>query len=84
MHYISARIRPAKVFHGYDQGGSLVTAPMSNEHFVEKVIKVERILSITEDYIFIQCPHDTVQNWEYEGSLETMKGRLRQAGLLID
>ncbi|MCR0983832.1 hypothetical protein [Roseomonas populi] len=84
MNYISARIRPDRVFHGYDAERKLVVDKMPAQDFVEKVIKVDRILSVTEDYIFIECPHDTVQTWEYEGDLADIKRRLAAAGLLIE
>ncbi|WP_201861584.1 hypothetical protein [Microvirga soli] len=84
MKYITARIRPEKVFHGYDSDRKIVTDELPNQEFVEKVIKIDRILSFTENYIFIECPHNTVQTWEYEGGLADIKGRLREAGMLID
>jgi hypothetical protein len=84
MKYITARVRPEKVFLGYDENDEIVTRPMPNKEFVEKVIRIDRILSFTENYIFIECPHETVQTWEYEGSLEDIKSRLRGAGMLID
>lgn len=84
MKYITARVRPEKVYLGYDEDNQIVTSQLSNKDFVEKVIRVDRILSFTENYIFIECPHDTVQTWEYEGSLEDIKSRLRGADLLID
>ncbi|MCZ0737630.1 hypothetical protein [Phreatobacter sp. AB_2022a] len=84
MKYITARVRPEKVYLGYDENDQIVTRPMPNTEFVEKVIRIDRILSFTESYIFIECPHETVQTWEYEGSLEDIKSRLRGAGMLID
>jgi hypothetical protein len=84
MMYITARIRADRVFHGYDSDRNIVTSDLAKTEFVEKVIKIDRILSITENYIFIECPHETVQTWEYEGSLAEMKERLRSAGLLIE
>lgn len=84
MKYITARVRPEKVYLGYDEDNQIVASQLSNKEFVEKVIRVDRILSFTESYIFIECPHDTVQTWEYEGSLEDIKSRLRSADLLID
>ncbi|CEJ14890.1 hypothetical protein BN1110_05225 [bacterium YEK0313] len=84
MKYITARVRPEKVYLGYDENDQIVTRPMPNTEFVEKVIRIDRILSFTETYIFIECPHETVQTWEYEGSLEDIKSRLRGAGMLID
>ncbi len=84
MKYISARIRPIKVYHGYSGDRQPIIDDLPPREFVEKVIKVERILSLTEDYIFIECPHDTVQTWEYEGSLSDIKSKLRAAGMLIE
>ena len=84
MKYITARVRPEKVYLGYDENDQIVTRPMPNTEFVEKVIRIDRILSFTENYIFIECPHETVQTWEYEGCLEDIKSRLRGAGMLID
>jgi hypothetical protein len=72
------------VFHGYDADRNIVTSDLAKNEFVEKVIKIDRILSFTENYIFIECPHDTVQTWEYEGSLSDMKERLRLANALVD
>ncbi|WP_377844097.1 hypothetical protein [Bosea sp. UC22_33] len=83
MKYITARVRPEKVFHGYDKDNQIITSQLPNKEFVEKVIRIDRILSFTENYIFIECPHETVQTWEYEGSLEDIKSRLRDADLLI-
>jgi hypothetical protein len=83
MKYISARVRPIKVYHGYDTDRVNIIDELPPREFVEKVIKIDRILSMTEDYIFIECPHNTVQTWEYEGSLSDIKTQLRTAGMLI-
>lgn len=84
MKYIVARIRPRQVHLGYDQHGTLRTNKFEQRDFVEKVIKVDRILSFTEDHIFISCPHETVQVWDYEGDLAEFKDKLRAENLLID
>lgn len=84
MKYITARVRPHQVYHGYDLERKAVIDDLANEEFVEKVIKIDRILSFTEEYLFIECPHKTVQTWEYEGTLEDIKKRLRGANILID
>ncbi len=84
MKYIVARIRPRQVHLGYDQQGTLRTNKFEQRDFVEKVIKVDRILSFTEDHIFISCPHETVQVWDYEGDLAEFKDKLRAENLLID
>ncbi|SEG74746.1 hypothetical protein SAMN04488115_111130 [Bosea lathyri] len=81
--YIALKIRAKSVYHGYDEDGKLIIDPVPSANFVEKIIKLDRILSFTEDYIFIECPHDTVQTWEYEGSIDDIKGKLTSIGALI-
>ncbi|GGK09013.1 hypothetical protein [Pseudomonas matsuisoli] len=81
MSYVTASIRATKVYHGYDSERRLIIDTLDSTGFVTKLIKVERILSVTEDYIFIECPHDTVQVWEYEGSLAAFKQRLAECGV---
>lgn len=84
MKFISARIRPIKVYHGYDADQTSIIDEIPAREFVEKVIRIDRILSVTEDYLFIECPHNTAQTWEYEGSLHDIKTQLRAAGMLIE
>ncbi|MEN5084573.1 hypothetical protein ABE438_18985 [Bosea sp. TWI1241] len=81
--YITARIKADKIFHGYDEALAPVITDHAPRDYVEKVIKLDRILSFTDKYIFIECPHDTVQTWEYEGGLEDIKQKLNDAKLLI-
>lgn len=82
MSYISLRIRAVHAVRGYDGDKKLVTE-LNHAEFMEKVIKLDRILSFTEEYIFIACPHETVELWEYEGSLAEVKSKLQAAGLLV-
>ncbi len=81
--FIALKIKANSVYHGYDEEGKLIVEPVGSTGFVEKLIKIDRILSFTQDYIFIECPHDTVQTWEYEGSLADIKGKLTSIGALV-
>ncbi len=81
MAYVTAEIRASKVYHGYDQDRKPIVDNISVTGFVTKIIKVSRILSVTEDYIFIDCPHNTVQTWEYKGTLEDFRLKLVQVGV---
>jgi len=81
--FIALKIKAKSVYHGYDEEGSLIVEPVGSTDFVEKLIKIDRILSFTQDYIFIECPHDTVQTWEYEGSLADIKGKLTAISALV-
>ncbi|MGK9218608.1 hypothetical protein KXR81_21025 [Brucella intermedia] len=84
MAYVSAEIRASKVYHGYDEDRKAVVDDLDTREFVTKLIKVSRILSVTEDYIFIECPHNTVQTWEYKGTLEDFRLKLRRVGVAAE
>ena len=81
--FIALKIKAKSVYHGYDEDGKPIIEPVDSTGFVEKLIRIDRILSFTEDYIFIECPHDTVQTWEYEGSLADIKGKLTSIDRLV-
>ncbi|RRH76223.1 hypothetical protein [Falsigemmobacter faecalis] len=81
--YFTARIRCRAILIGYDAEGNRISRDPGKEDFVEKVIKLDRILSFTEDHLFVACPHDTVEVWDYEGGLETVKKYLTARDLLV-
>lgn len=83
MAYFSARVRPRAVHLGYGADGQLIVKKIDNVEFIEKVIKLDRILSFAEDHLFVACPHDTVQVWDYDGDLTFVKEHLKAAGLLV-
>lgn len=83
MTYFTARIRARTVHIGYDENGELITRNLNRTEFVEKVIKLDRILSFTDDHLFVACPHNTVQVWDYEGDLTAVKEHLKSANLLL-
>lgn len=83
MTYFTARIRARSVHLGYDAQGQLIKQELPESEFVEKVIKLDRILSFTQDHLFVACPHDTVQVWDYEGDLVDVKQRLIAAGVAM-
>ena len=83
MAYFTARIRARSVHIGYDDQGQLIKQDLPQTEFDEKVIKLDRILSFTEDHLFVACPHDTVQVWDYEGNLAEVKQRLTAAGVAM-
>lgn len=83
MKFITLRVRPDRTFHGYDGENAAIWEAVPGSAFVEKVIAVDRILSFTEDTLYITVPHGRVQTWSYEGSLESVKAQLAGAGLLL-
>jgi hypothetical protein len=68
---------------GYDSEGNKIKKYLENSEFIEKVIKIDRILSFADDHIYVECPHGTVEVWDYEGDLSMVKDHLKAQGLLI-
>lgn len=83
MKFISLVVRPAITFHGYTPDNQEIIEEFSDQPFAEKLIAVDRIQSVTEQYILVTSSHDRVMYWEYEGTLSEIIGRLDQANLVV-
>ena len=83
MKFISVRVRNSIVMHGYTADNTEIIDEIKDEEFVEKLIAIERIQSITEKYILVSSSHGRVLYWEFEGTLAEIKERLGNAGLVV-
>ena len=83
MKFISLRVRNAILMHGYTADNQEIVEEFKDEAFVDKLIAVDRIQSLTEKYLLVTSSHGRVMYWEYEGSLASVKERLAAAGLVV-
>ena len=83
MKFISLRVRNALLMHGYSADNVEIVEEFKDEAFVDKLIAVDRIQSVTEKYLLVTSSHGRVMYWEYEGSLASVKERLAKAGLVV-
>jgi len=83
MRFISLRVRNAILMHGYGADNQQVVEHFQDEAFVEKLIAIDRIQSVSEQYLLVNSSHGRVMYWEYEGDLAAVKARLADAGLLV-
>lgn len=83
MSFIALRVRTALVVHGYDSDNKEYVEEVREDAFMEKLIAVSRIQSISEQYVLVTSSHGRVMYWEYDESLSSVKARLSDAGLLI-
>ncbi|MFY9333483.1 MAG: hypothetical protein WAO26_06510 [Porticoccaceae bacterium] len=51
---------------GYDDDNNAVVENHAEQEFTKKLISVERIQSITEEYILVTSSHDRDIYWEYD------------------
>lgn len=83
MKFIALRVRTAIVMHGYTEENHEIVEQFDDQPFVEKLIAVERIQSVSEQYLLVTSSHGRVMYWEYEGDLAAVKARLQAAGLVV-
>lgn len=83
MSFIRLKVRAAFMVHGYDADNREIVEQIGEERFVEKLLRIERIQSISEKYLLVSASHGRVAYWEYEGGLTALRRRLEQAGLLL-
>lgn len=83
MKFIALRVRTAIVMHGYTDENQEIVEQFDDQPFVEKLIAVERIQSVSEQYLLVTSSHGRVMYWEYEGDLAAVKARLQAAGLVV-
>ena len=69
--------------HGYTEDNAEITEEVSDEEFVEKLLSIDRIQSISEKYILVSSSHGRVLYWEYKGGLASISKRLADAGLVV-
>ena len=84
MRYIELKVRTAQVVHGFDKHNQEIIEQVNEEQFVTKLIALDRILSVSEQYVLVTGSHGRVMYWEYTGSLVELRNRLQDADLLVD
>ncbi len=83
MKFIELEVKTAFIVHGFDENNQEVIENVSDEAFVKKLISIDRIQSISEEYVLVTSSHTRVMYWEYKCSMDELTAKLKTAGLLI-
>lgn len=83
MKFIELKVRTAIVVHGYDADNREIEEAVNETRYVKKLIAIERIQSISEDYVLVTSSHGRMMYWEYEESFSQLKDKLQSNDLLI-
>lgn len=75
--FIQIRCRGYRMIHGFDAENREIEERVGGGEWVDKIIAVSRIQSITERYIRMSYSHERIIYWEYEGGLEAIARKLR-------
>ncbi len=74
--FIHLRVGNFIIMHGYDADNQSIEELHEVEGFVDKLVAVARIQSVTEKYILTSSSHGRVIYWEYEGNLADIEAQL--------
>lgn len=83
MKFIELEVRTALVVHGYDEDNKEIIEELSDNSFVTKLVSIDRIQSISEEYILVTSSHGRELYWEYNYSMGELKDKLKATGLMV-
>ena len=84
MKFIKVKVKDYIVMHGYDQNNKEIEESVSVESFSEKLIAIDRIMSISEKYILTSYAAGRIIYWNYQGGLLELEKQLAAADMLVN
>lgn len=72
------------IVHGFDESNNEIIENVNEIDYVNKLISIQRIQSISEEYILVTGSHGRVMYWEYEEDMKDLIKRLNAADLIIN
>ena len=76
--FIEITVQNHLVSHGFDENNQEIIETVEVERPMKKLLRVDRIQSVSEKYILTSYGYGRLVYWEYEGSYEELKALLRQ------
>ena len=83
MKYLEIEVKTAFIVHGFDENNREIVETVDAADFMRKLVAIERIQSISEQYLLVTASHGRVMYWEYMGTLDELKERLGFGGIQI-
>ncbi len=83
MKYIELEVRTALIVHGYDADQKEIVEEVNETDYVKKLISLDRLQSVSEQYVLVTSSHGRVMYWEYNCSMDQLKKTLSDNGLLV-
>ncbi len=83
VKFVELDVKNALIFHGYDSNNKPMEERALEESFMRKLICVDRIRSVTEQYLLVTGPDGREMYWEYKGTLDEVKVKLQSVDVSI-
>ena len=81
--FIEIEVKLSIVVHGYDNENKAIEEVFNETDFMKKILAIERIQSISENYILVTSSHGRIMYWEYNETMEELKQRLLNIDIKI-
>ncbi|MGI1999171.1 hypothetical protein [Shewanella frigidimarina] len=83
MKFIELEVKTAFIVHGFDEKNKEIIENVSDDQFMKKLISIDRIQSISEEYVLVTSSHSRIMYWEYNCSMVELTNKLKLSGLII-
>lgn len=81
--FIELEVKSSITVHGYDSENKEIEEVFEETDFMKKIIAINRIQSISEEYILVSSSHGRMMYWNYKGTMEELKQKLLLADVKI-
>ncbi len=71
--FIELKLGNHQIVHGFDADNQEIIEEIKVEGFTKKLVNIDRVKSISEQFILTDYAHGRWIYWEYEGDLEELK-----------
>lgn len=78
MSFIKVSVKTATIVHGYDSHNQEISEDVKEESFTTKLLAIDRLLSVSENFLLVSGSHGRVMYWEYEGGLSDIEALINQ------
>lgn len=81
--FIELEVKSSITVHGYDNENKEIEEVFEQTDFMKKIIAINRIQSISEEYILVNAAHGRMMYWKYKGTMEEVKQKLLRIDIKI-
>lgn len=81
--FLELKVSLSIIIHGYDENNKEIEEVFDETVFMKKIISIDRIQSISEEYILVKSSHGRIMYWKYKGTMEELKQKLLSIDIKI-
>lgn len=81
--FLELEVNLSIIIHGYDENNKEIEEVFDETVFMKKIISIDRIQSISEEYILVKSSHGRIMYWKYKGTMEELKQKLLSIDIKI-